>query len=185
MRFQCNLLSMSPLSKEQKQRIIDSMAEFERKHKEPIEVTRKRKNNSPEKDLVKLIMLWLKENNFTCTVIESKAAYNPKIGRYMSSQVGTRGYCDISGNDNEGRAIYIEVKAKDRLYMLKEHQREFLISKIKSNCFAVACDSVTKLQHWYNTFISLPFNQRQDYLMSLLPKKRPSKTDQDGPLFND
>ena len=173
------------LSNEQKQRIIDSMAAYEKKHKQPMVVSKKSKNNSPEKDLVKLMMLWLKEHNFACTVIESKAVYNAKAGRYMSSQVGTRGYSDISGNDPEGRAVFIEVKAKDRLYTLKEHQREFLISKIKSNCFAVACDSVTKLQHWYNTFISLPFNQRQDYLMSLLPKKRPSKTDQDGPLFND
>jgi hypothetical protein len=137
---------------------------------QPKEVTkRKTRNKSPERDLSKLIMSWLKVNEFDCTIVESKAVYNQKAKRYLKSQA-VPGFPDIVGNDSRGTAVYIELKAPGRLSTIKDRQREFLLRKIKSNCFAVCVDGVGRLEKTYEHWKSLMEEPRRDFLTQILIK---------------
>jgi len=131
-----------------------------------------KRNQQPEKEVVKDIMNWLGKNRFYCNVIEAKAVYSVSAGRYLSGQVSA-GYSDISGNDCEGLACYIEAKAPGKRATLRSDQREFLESKVQSNCFAVCVDGVHGLADSYGKFKNLTnLKDRRKFLTNLLPKPR-------------
>lgn len=129
-----------------------------------------RKNKSPEKDLCeKEIMPWLKANAFCCTVIEAKSTFSASVGKYIKSQA-VPGFPDIVGNDSDGVAVYIELKAPGRISTLRDNQRRFLKKKIYSNCFGIVVDSVDKLQTSYEQWKCIDKKDKKiDYLLSLLP----------------
>ena len=140
----------------------------------------KRKNKAPEKEMIEKIKAKCFELSLCVSVIEAKAVWNRHANNYVKGQVEP-GYPDISGNDNDGLALYIEVKAKNRRCNLKDHQRKFLEKKIKSNCFAVVVDSPDKLSFFYKTFKKLRHDGKivkaRKFLMDMLPKKRTAKPD--------
>lgn len=133
----------------------------------------KPKNKSPEKLIVKEILVACRLLKFSVEAIEAKAVYNPKIGRYISGQVKA-GYSDISGCTNLGHSVYIEVKARGKLSTLKPHQKNFLINKINSYAFAVCVDDAEEFKKifsmWQKLFYSRKFDEARDYLTGLLPK---------------
>ena len=133
------------------------------------------KNKQPEKEVVKSIVNWLKINNFDIHVIEAKNTYNSYAGAYVKGPVEP-GYSDISGNDINGLACWIEVKAKGKRSNLSLVQKMFLERKINSNCFAVVVDCIEKLNEYYNTWIDFKKNRKHNeakkYLLNLLPKKK-------------
>lgn len=165
------------LSEKQKQNIKNAMASFNKKN-DPNKVTRK--NNAPEKEAVKLILDWCKSQSWSVTVIEAKAVFNRAANRYMTSQVGTKGFCDIVGNDNEGRAVFIEAKALGKRATVKQHQIDFLKSKIESNCFACVTDSPENLKTQYVSW--LQSLDKKSFLISQLPKKK-SRDNENDLLF--
>lgn len=127
---------------------------------------RAKRNASPEKDLVKLILKACETRGWSCHVVESKAVYNASAGRYISGQT-VQGFTDIVGCDNQGISMWIEVKAPGKRSTLKEHQRQFLIEKISKNAFAVCIDSVELL---YGTYAGwLDAQNKKSYLLKLLP----------------
>jgi hypothetical protein len=111
----------------------------------------KRKNAKPEFELKKAVMKWLGENGFSCHTIESKATYSFSASRYLSGQ-SEPGMSDIVGCTPDGIGAFIELKAPGRRSTLKEHQREFLVSKIKLGAFAVCVDSVKALEEVWTEF---------------------------------
>ena len=159
--------------------IIKAVEKFSKKH-EPNTKSRKTKNNHPEKDLVKQLIHWLKSHGFDCNVVESKAVFNPKANRYISSQA-TPGFSDICGVDAHGRAVFIEAKAKGKLKTLSHKQYFFLLEKINRKAFAVCVDSVEKLEQIYSNFLKLDDNEKILYLKDLLPKV--IKDESEGNLF--
>ncbi len=136
-----------------------------------------RKNESPERDLQKSVLKWMNTSGFSVDNIESKAHYSIAAGGY-ASQHQKPGIPDIVGNDSLGRAVYVELKAHGRRGSLRENQREFLVRKINTNCFAIVADSITYISDVYNLWISC--ENKKEYLLSLLPKERPIDN---SPLF--
>lgn len=133
----------------------------------------KRTNKKPEKQVVKDIMSFgRKFLKLDLTIVESKATYSPASGHFTGRPT-SESVSDIIGNDANGIAVYIEAKARGKRHMLKPHQKAFLERKIKSNCFAIVCDSIEYLNSAYKRWseISTPQN-KIIFLLSLLPKKR-------------
>lgn len=116
-------------------------------------------------------MAWLNKAGFDCQVVESKAVYNAKAGRFLRGMTKA-GTCDIMGNTPEGVAVFIELKAKGRLGTLADHQRDFLANKIKKNAFACAVDSVAMLEKLWEAYTLAAKHDKtlaQKALLSALP----------------
>lgn len=154
-----------------KKRVLNSRNRYSEAQAKKLEPKVKRKNRKPEQESVLECLSWLKRNGFDCDIIEAKASFSVQAGRYLRSQA-VAGMSDLVGNDKDGRACFIEIKAKGRRSTLKAHQAEFLIRKIKSNCFATVATSEQELAEIYSRFIEcLNLNQAhaQEYLLSQLP----------------
>ena len=143
-----------------------------------------RHNGAPEKELEVEVLKWLRANGFHVSVVESKATYNPKAGKYISQSVKD-GFVDLVGNHNSGIAVFIELKAPGCRSKLRENQRDFLLQKIETGCFAICTDSVELLSSQFEHFQLLrsrqQFSHAKDFLRTALPVKR-EKVD-DEPLF--
>lgn len=154
-----------------KKRVANAINRYSDKQAKKLEPKVARKNRKPEQESVFECLSWLKRNGFDCDIIESKATFSVKAGRYLRSQA-VAGMSDLVGNDKDGRACFIEIKAKGRRSTLKEHQFEFLARKIKSNCFATVATGEDELEEIYSRFLEcLNLNQShaQEYLLSQLP----------------
>lgn len=146
------------------QNIQKAVEKFSKKN-DPSKPKRATKNSAPEKDFVKEVMIWLDTHSFSCHVVESRAVFNPKIGRYLSSQA-VPGFPDIVGCDQYGRSVWIEVKAPGKRSTVKPHQLDFLKGKIANNCFAVCIDSIQDLSTWYKEWMQV--GDGRQYLLSKL-----------------
>lgn len=157
-----------------KQRVKDAIAKFEKKSEPKIEIA-KRKNGAPEKEFETEALRWLRTNGFHVSIVESKATYNPKAGRYISQSV-KQGFVDVVGNHNTGIAVYIELKAPGRRSTLRMNQREFLLEKIESGCFGACVDNIEILQNQWEKFKKFrTANQiglSKDFLRAALPTER-------------
>ena len=146
-----------------------------------------RKNKKPEKQTEKDVKAWLRRQGFDFNVIESKAVYSQAAGRYMNGQTDP-GVSDIIGNDKEGHAMFIELKAKGKRYNVSPVQYMFLMKKIKMNCFAVCVDSDVSLNEQYAAWVvrkqQRDINGARQYLESMLPRPRKmDQYDESTPLF--
>lgn len=136
---------------------------------------KKRKNKKPEKETEKKVLNWCKKIGIDIHVIESKAVYSKKAGRYLKSQT-SESLPDLIGN-YEGIAVFIELKAYQRRRALKDHQRDFLIRKIKQDCFACCTDRVEHINDLFKDWLNLSSREsRINLLLSDLPKKRKLKS---------
>jgi hypothetical protein len=138
-----------------------------------------RKNDKPEKRVEKAVMAWCKEHNWYCNVIEAKATFNEKLGRYIGG-MAKAGHVDISGTTNMGIACFIELKAPGKLSTLRPNQYDFLIECINRNAFGVCVDSAELLEQVYVEYLARA--DKKEFLISLL--KRPASMDDDRPLFD-
>lgn len=134
---------------------------------------KKRTNKKPEKLVEKVVMEWLKANDFSCDVVESKAVFSPRAGIYLNSQA-TPGMSDIVGCTPDGRGCFIELKAKDRRSDLKDHQRRFLLEKISRGAFAACVDSVEYLEKCWRAY------RIGSDITEFLPVKREARGDKEG-----
>ncbi len=137
---------------------------------EPKAVEPKRTNEKPEKEVEKAVLIWLKQNNFCCDIIESKARFSTSTGGY-TGRAASIGMPDIIGNYKNGLYVCIELKAPGRRVgsALREQQRNFLVKKIHTKAFAVVVDSVEYLEKTWKHFCALPSEQRQEFLLKEIP----------------
>lgn len=133
---------------------------------------RKKRNENVEGPVVLAIKNHLNGLGWDMKVIEAKAVFNEKAGRYISSQADP-GTSDLCGNDPNGHAAFIEVKALGKLKTLRLEQRDFLISKIDRNCFACVADSVERVMHIYAEWCITEF--KKAYLLKQLPEMTPKQ----------
>jgi hypothetical protein len=96
-------------------------------------------------------MKWFKENGWSMHVIESKAVYNFEAGRYDHGQTEP-GVSDSFGCAPDGTGSFVEFKAPGKRSTLKDHQRQFLMSKIARGAFAACVDSVRCLEDAWKEF---------------------------------
>jgi len=135
-----------------------------------------KRNGKPEKELEKSILKWASQKAIHLHVIEAKAVYSQSAGRYLRGQAEA-GIPDLIGNCG-GLSMWIELKSPGRRGTLKQHQREFLVQKVKQGCFSCCVDSVEQLDRLLAAFLSTPFSGRVQLLLDHLPKSRhPSNHD--------
>lgn len=113
-----------------------------------------RKNSKPEEQLQKATTKLLRSMGFSIQVVESKAVYNPKKGRYLSGQTKS-GTSDIYGCDPVGFGVFIEMKAPGKRSTVKQHQVEYLWDKIRRGAFGYVCDDNEKLKTDYSQWLRL------------------------------
>ncbi len=131
-----------------------------------------KKNKKPEKEVEKTVMGWLRWHGFSCDVIESKAVFSAKLGRYMHSQA-VPGMADIIGNNKDGIGIYIELKAPGKISNVSEAQDKFIREKIETNCFACVVDSSTLLEKIYQAWVSIgDLAEKRLFLIKLLERSK-------------
>lgn len=118
-------------------------------------------------------MNWLNLNGFSCDVIESKAVFSQKAGRYLRGQT-VKGMSDVVGCDPVGRGCFVELKARGKRTNVSLDQIVFLSKKITNHAFAVVVDSADCLSFYYKNYCEFikqsDFNGARDYLRSVLPK---------------
>ena len=71
----------------------------------PKETKRKRKNNSPELSVQKDVIAWGRAHGWSLDVVEAKATFSEKQGRYISNAVAA-GFSDITGCDDTGHSVF-------------------------------------------------------------------------------
>ena len=133
-----------------------------------------RKNQKPEEEVVKACLQWMRSAGFDVGLVEAKSVYSPELERYLRSQVKA-GTSDCFGNNGFGHAVFVEFKAKSKRSTLAPHQRDFLIRKINTFCFAVCVDSEHLLKEFYENWILYRKSSAQkarDYLLECLPKQK-------------
>jgi hypothetical protein len=94
----------------------------------------------PEKLVERQVLAMCARMGLDVDVIESKATYSKNLERYTKSKAAPVGMADLVGNDANGVAVFIELKAPGKVENLRPEQRAFLLRKIQSGCFAVAVD---------------------------------------------
>lgn len=112
------------------------------------------KNKKPEEIFKREIVSYLIRHGFDIDVVESKAVFSQKMRRYLHSQA-TPGMSDLVGNDMNGHACFIELKAPKKIKTLRDNQRRFLIKKIESNAFACVVDSIDLFCKLYSQWVTL------------------------------
>lgn len=124
---------------------------------------------TPEKLIEKLVLNECSMLQIDVDIVESKATYSKNKERYSANKNVPEGFSDLVGNDSNGLAVFIELKARGKLKTLRPKQRAFLERKIKQGCFACVVDSGEMLSELYIKFLSLPASERPKYLLSTLP----------------
>lgn len=130
-----------------------------------------KRNSKPEEIFKRQILAYLLRNGFDIDVIESKAVYSQRLRRYMHSQA-TPGMSDLVGNDPNGHACFIELKAPKKRSTLRDNQRMFLMRKIESNAFACVVDSIEMFVQFYSDwkhYKSKDEFQARQFLINMLP----------------
>lgn len=137
----------------------------------------KPRNKAPEKTVVIQCMSWLRLHGFSCDIVESKAVFSQKIGRYVRGNLPP-GFTDIVGCDGEGWGVFVETKAPGKRSTLKTHQAEFLCRKIHRGAFAACVDSVESLSAIYRAWKAFKVlhdeEQAIKVLLDHLPKNLPT-----------
>lgn len=156
-------------------KIIERFAEKDLKEIEKINRP-KRKNKSPEKDLVqKPCLEWMRSLGWEVETYEAKATWNGGAWVQQAMKAGT---VDCMGNMPNGLGVAIEFKAQDRRHTLRELQREFLLKKINTNVFACVVDSLPYLRDIYGKWAALKQKGddkgARDFLLSKIPRAKPS-----------
>lgn len=142
---------------------------------------RRRRNHSPEADVKRAVMVWLKDNGWSMNAVEAKAVWNPGAGRYLRGQT-TPGVSDLIGCAPDGTGAFIELKSPGRRGTLKPHQRQYLFEKIQRGSFAVCVDSVECLVKAWTEFThrrKMDLQLGKAFLLRHLPTVEDEKPEQD------
>lgn len=129
--------------------------------------TRKR-NRAPEKRVETGVLTWGRAIGMDLHVVDSKAVYSQRAGRYIRSMT-SESLPDIIGNF-EHLSVWIELKAPGKRSTLKQHQRLFLLKKIRQHCFACCVDSVEMLEKLWIDYWDAPPTEQPRILANHLPK---------------
>ena len=135
-----------------------------------------KKNDAPEKTVVKACLIWMRINGWDVDIFESKSTYDPRRGIYRQ-QAMTAGICDCLGHlpvPNLGIGVAIEFKAPGRRSTFNApknyRQQEFLKAKINTGCFGCVVDSVEMLKEIFEQWQKRALkNEGIEYLNSKLP----------------
>lgn len=130
---------------------------------------------TPEKQVEKEIVEWLKQNAFSIDVFDSKATWSPGAKTFRKNRSLVEGCSDLLGVSPEGYFVAIELKAPKKETVCRIEQRKFLERKILSNGFGIVVSSVHVLSESWSAWIALRKENKlleaQKYLLNKLPNK--------------
>lgn len=137
-----------------------------------------RKNDKPEKAVEKDCLQWMRNQGWIVNIYESKATYNPGLGRYVSQNMKA-GTVDCMGQMPSGLAVLVEFKAPGRRSTFAKEsnyrQVKFLKDRIKAGAFGCVVDSSVQLytiyEKWNQIYESKGQQRAIEYLLEALPKK--------------
>lgn len=142
---------------------------------------RKKHNGKPEAILALDIKKTLNEWGWSVDIVESKAVYSEAAGAYLHGKTRP-GFSDIVGNDCNGFAVYIEVKAKGKRSTVRPDQYKFLTEKINTNAFAIVADSIEYISNAHDVWST---SRDKNFLLDELPKLQPRWAERDkDPVFD-
>ena len=98
-----------------------------------------KKKLKPEKIVEKEILATCSDLGLDMSIVDSKMFFSEKAGRYRTGETES-GFADLAGNDSNGIACFIELKARGKMSTLRPNQRAFLVRKAEAGCFACAVD---------------------------------------------
>jgi len=159
--------------KERVRRIVEAY------NSKDIETYKPNKNEKPEAIFMLQLKNHLIKKGFSIDIVESKGVWSAEAGQYAHGKTRA-GFSDLVGNDDRGRAVYIEVKAPGKRQNLSSGQHFFLVEKIKTNAFAIACDSIAYFDDVYTRWLTA-INNHQCNGQAILFKELPDL----APRFND
>lgn len=142
--------------------ILDRQAMKQMREDDPLRTVKR--NKKPEKETEKEVVHWLKKHGFFCHVVEAKAVFSEKTGSYLRGQA-TPGFPDMVGSSPDGKACFIELKAKGKISTLSFGQYNFLRQAIKFGAFAVVTDGAEDLAFKWKAYLD------GADMMDFLPKK--------------
>jgi hypothetical protein len=145
------------------------MSIVKRLHKKELRSKRKKNNENLEGPVVLEIKNELFKLGFSLDVVEAKATWNERAGRYISSQA-VPGFPDLCGTGPDGESVWIEVKARGKRHTIRPAQFNFLLEKIKQGAFAICADSSQYAIELFNKWKSMDKTARRNFLISNLPK---------------
>jgi hypothetical protein len=129
---------------------------------------------APEKLVEKDVSMWLRKNNFSFEIYDSKATYSLARKSYFKNANMKMGTPDIIASSPDGFFCAIELKAPKKDNVCRFEQHQFLKQKIKSNAFACVVSSSQRLEEIWIAWVKLKDNSKseaQNYLLENLPKK--------------
>jgi VRR-NUC domain. len=123
-----------------------------------------------EKSVECQVLAWAFQNHWSIDVYDSKAIQSVS-SRYIRNSGLKVGTPDLIGCDNQGNAVFLELKRPGKASVCSLEQRQFLERKIDCNAFCLVLDSSDYLQNVYTKWSLMGQKDRRDYLKSLLPVK--------------
>ena len=153
----------------------DALTNYFKKQIKPDAKRKRKTNGKPEKAVEKACLAWMRSKGWSVQIYEAKATYNPQAGRWVSSAMKA-GTADCQGNTPSGTTVVVEFKAPGRLTTFnndKNHrQKEYIVEKIRSNCFAAVVDSARRLEEIFDGYeqaLLVSKDQAQMFLLAELP----------------
>lgn len=110
------------------------------------------KTLKPEKIVEIWCMDWCARKGWRVCVIESKATFSKKVGRYLRSRAAPVGHSDLVGCTDTGHGVFIELKAPGKLNTLSEEQEKFLLERRACGAFTAVVDSPELLDKLWEEF---------------------------------
>jgi hypothetical protein len=152
------------MSDDPKDRVRKAMENYYKRN-EPRE---QRRNNKPEAVIETSIYEKLIELGWSVDYYESSTF--GLTNQYSQDYKVRPGHSDLGGNLPNGIACWIECKDKGKRSNLSDNQRQFLIEKISTNCFAIVADSIESVLDQYNQWLNC--ENKKAYLLKSIPIKK-------------
>lgn len=155
------------MTDDRKKSTLDALNNYSRKHS--LLPKKRAKYKKPEKlvetDCVRLMRSW----GWDVQIFESKATYSPKAGVWLQQSMKS-GTLDCMATMPGGHSAFIEFKAKNARFRLRENQRVYILDKIEMGSFACVVDSAELLATIYQEWVLAI--DKKECLISHLPKKK-------------
>lgn len=164
--------------KSPRDRVLDALERHHEKLAKQQQSKRKTKNRKPEKDVERYCLEWMRARDWDVQIVEAKATYNPRAGRYLRNTSVSAGTCDCIGTLPDGKFVAIEFKAPGRLSTFAHdrnvEQRDYILKKIHSGAFACVVDSASRLEKIYAAWeeaLQVSPDKAKNILLGFLPKR--------------
>lgn len=160
-------------------------------HKPREAAPKRERNKSPEKDVERECLKWMRAQGWTVNIYEAKAKWNAQAERFTGTGMKF-GTCDCMGNTDDGISVAVEFKAPGALSSFNSErrylQKKFILDRINTNAFACVVDSANRLEAIYLEWRYLragSLEAARNFLLRALPQVSEKTRLKSEKLFDD